>query len=251
MKNRSRFSFALVALIGVIGTCAAQNPPISASKAPAVAPVPALGRAAAPTVAVPVPVPVSPVSSPVASNPLGDGLPEDGTETLSNDNLVRAIARLKARQSVIESQQALDQALAEREKALLQGKLDRLKLQQQIANGGREPSRDAMGAIATGPSGRPSVPVMPPPPQPVVRSTYGYGASSYAEIYVGANKVMARPGTVLPLTGHRIVSISDGGVIVVDRRGRRGVWPVSGGIVSDIAPAVSSTPMGLPPAPSN
>lgn len=59
-----------------------------------------------------------------------------------------------------------------------------------------------------------------PAPQPFVNSIYSYDNKSYAEIFIGANKVVATEGTVL-VTGERVVSITPEGVVISGRKGRK------------------------------
>ena len=162
-------------------------------------------------------------------------------DTLSDDDLVRRSARLKAQLDVLQTESQVATARSNREAAQLEAQIKILELRAQVANNGRKPSDGPAPGTAAATAAVAAVQA----PQPVVRSIYGYGSNGYAEIYIGYDKVLATPGTVLS-TGHRVVEIGPSGVVVV-RNGRRQTLGVRG--AAGVVPVSASVPMGLPPAP--
>lgn len=249
MKKQTQIVLAIAAVLSLsTGAVVAQSTPPAASVPAAVTPTVAPASATAvpvapvvapaqPTVSVPVPV-VAPAPAPVSTvDPF----------SLTNDDLVRHLARLNAQKSVLQAEMSLDQARSSREAAALEGQIKLLELRAQVANGGKKPEDKPAAVPAAGGATGAATVVAYQAPQPVVRSVYGYGANGYAEIYVGTDKILATPGTVLS-TGHRVAEISANGVVLVKGK-RRETLPVRGsaGIVAPTAtiPAVQ----GLPPAP--
>lgn len=244
MKNRlnTRLAFA-VALALAAGMVHAQTSP---STTPSSADAPqAVGLAPA---EVSTPVEVSQVQAPStvvqsqgASSFSSMGLVDDD---LGNDDLVRDVARLRTREGRVEAMSDLEKAQLEREKGLIQARLDLLELQNLLANDGKDPAEETATQATLGAPGAASAPVAVYQPQPVVRSIYGHGDNSFAEIYIGSAKIVATKGTVLA-TGERVVDISPAGVVVV-KRGRRQILQVAGS--AGIQPASAAAP-GLPPRP--
>ena len=245
MKKNSKIFLALagtLALTSLTGAVVAQGagaPPAVAAPAPAPAPVAVVPApvqatpAAAPAVS---PAPAAPV---IATQPLA-------VDTLSDDDLVRRLARLNAQKDVLQAEMSLDRARASRQAAVLESQIKLLELQQQVANGGKKPeAREASTASSSAAAA--AAAFVYQAPQPAVRSVYGYGQNAYAEIYVGSDKILATPGTVLS-SGHRVVEIGPNGVVLV-KNGRRQTLPVRGSAGVQSTPVSNSVPMGLPPAP--
>lgn len=243
MKNRlnTRLAFA-VALALAAGMVHAQTSPTTTASpvdAPqAVGLVPA--EVSTPVEATQVQTPATVIENQGASSFSSMSLVD---EDMGNDDLVRDVARLRTREGRVEAMSDLEKAQLEREKGLIQARLDLLELRNLLANDGKAPSETPAQA-APGAPGAASAPVAVYQPQPVVRSIYGHGDNSFAEIYIGSAKIVATKGTVLA-TGERVVDISPAGVVVV-KRGRRQVLQVAGS--AGIQPASVAAP-GLPPRP--
>lgn len=256
MKKKSKLFLALagtLALTSLTGAVVAQNagaPPAGAVPAPAPAPtgIPVQAPAPTPVAVAPAPVQATPTSAPVvapapaapviATQPLA-------IDTLSDDDLVRRLARINAQKDVLQAEMSLDQARASRQAAVLESQIKLLELQQQVANGGKKP--EAREASAAASPAAAAAALVYQAPQPAVRSVYGYGQNAYAEVYVGSDKILATPGTVLS-SGHRVVEIGPNGVVLV-KNGRRQTLPVRGSAGVPSTPVSNSVPMGLPPAP--
>ena len=215
MKNRlqTRLAIALASTL-VAGLVQAQTTPS-----------PAEDQASTPAVAMPVASPApaaAPAVSQVPSTFSSGSLLDDH---LGNDDLVRDIARYRTREGRIDAMSDLEKAQLEREKARIQARLDLMELEATLARGGKkEEEKPAAPTPGTPEAAAAAAAVYQP--QPVVRSIYGQGGNSFAEIYIGATKIVATKGTVLA-TGERVVDISPSGVVVV-KRGRRQVLQVAG-----------------------
>lgn len=247
MKNHSKLFLAvasIVALAGLAGGVVAQGTgaaPVAPGPTgiPVAAPSPAAPAVPQVTPAQPVAATTSSVIAPASVAPTVSSI-----DTLDDDDLVRRIARLNAQKDVLQAEMSLDQARASRQAAVLESQIKTLELQSQVANGGKKPEAREGGSVSTG--GASGASVVYQAPQPAVRSVYGYGPNGYAEIYVGSDKILATPGTVLS-SGHRVAEIGPNGVVLI-KNGRRQNLPVRGsaGISSGVAPVA---PVGLPPAP--
>ena len=250
----------------LIGACALLSL-AAVAHAQSAAPAPGVAPASGSTVPPPALVlPVSPATDPLASPEPAQAVPAatsappaapetratspksralavstaglDRTALLSDDDLTREVARIRARIEVLDADQDLLQAQAAHELQRLQNELARRKLLDEMAGVGQDKT------ASTGTSASPSGVVVAVPVEvlPVVRSIYGYDGQSFAEIYVGGAKIIATEGTVLA-TGHRVVAIGPSGVELL-RKGRRSVLHVAGSAgINPISPA------GLPPSP--
>lgn len=256
MKKNSKLFLALagtLALTSLTGAVVAQGagaPPAGAVPAPAPAPtgIPVQAPAPTPVAVAPAPVQATPASAPAVAPAPAPAAPVIATQplaidTLSDDDLVRRLARLNAQKDVLQAEMSLDQARASRQAAVLESQIKLLELQQQVANGGKKPeAREASAAASPA-----AAAFVYQAPQPAVRSVYGYGENAYAEVYVGSDKILATPGTVLS-SGHRVVEIGPNGVVLV-KNGRRQTLPVRGSAGVPSTPVSNSVPVGLPPAP--
>lgn len=270
MKKHTPIFLALASLVvlsGLAGVVVAQGSPAVTPAAPAPAPSASSPRAAAPSVA-PAPSVTPPAIAPAPTTVAAPGLPNPAVgvpvmtavpspapstmpvtslpsiDAMDDDDLVRRLARVNAQRGVVQAEASLDQARLSSEAASLEGQIKILELRNQVANGGKKPEERApggAGAPASTPAQAAAI-LAYQAPQPAVRSIYGYGTNGYAEIYVGTDKVVATPGTVLS-TGHRVVNIGPNGVVVV-KNGRRQTLPVRGS-----AGTLPAIPTGLPPMP--
>lgn len=164
-----------------------------------------------------------------------------GPAVMSDDDLTREVARIRAHIEVLDANQDLLKAQAANDLQVIQNEIERRKLSDELAGMSRAPAASA-AAPAGGTTASASAAAAPVEIQPVVRSIYGYDGQSFAEIYIGGAKILATQGTVLA-TGHRVVAIGPGGVELL-RKGRRSVLHVAGSAgVNPVAPP------GLPPGP--
>lgn len=169
------------------------------------------------------PVPFHPMPSPL----------EVGDEDVRNDDLVRDIARYRTREGRLGAMTALETAHLQREKARIQARLELLEQQMLLASGGKSKEVEKQ-EVEEREAAQAAAPVYVPP-APVVRSIYGHGQNTFAEIYIGATKVIATPGTVLS-TGEKVIDITPSGVVVV-KGGRRQVLQVAGSAGVNPSPA--------------
>lgn len=226
MKNclKTRLSIA-VALLFTAGMVHAQAAPVESDLSPVAVAVPA------PAVEAPAPS-VEPVSPAFSSMNLFD-------QDIGNDDLVRDVARYRTREGRIDALSDLEKAQLEREKARIQSRLELLELQTLLANDGKVPE-EAPAEPAPGSPEAAALALAVYEPKPMVRSIYGHGNNSFAEIYIGSAKIVATQGTILA-TGERVVDISPAGVVVV-KGGRRQVLQVVG--------SAGVQPAALAPAPA-
>ena len=217
LTNRLACAIALTLMAGLAHAQSAPPPPM-VEAVPAAVAAPMAAPAPAPTSTPPAPV-VEQVAPAFSSMSVLD-------DHLGNDDLVRDIARYRTRESRIDAMSDLEKAQLEREKDRIQARLDLMELQALMANGGKKPEEKVADAPAPGTPAAAAAIAAAYQPQPVVRSIYGHGENSFAEIYIGSAKIVATKGTVLA-TGERIVDISPAGVVVI-KRGRRQVLQVVG-----------------------
>lgn len=217
------------------------QPPTVVAAPDTQAPAPAVSSA---------PVFTSPVQPVAASSPA----------ELSDDDLMRNLARLQARKAMVEAEGSLETAELNRQKNRLAGQAALTKAGAEAARiqedpfGEKAKARDEAAKLATvrasSPAGVARGGVAYGGPPTLVRSIYGYGDQAYAEMVIGYDKVLATPGTVLT-TGERVVSIGSGGVVVI-KNGKRRTLPVSGSAStsSAILPvSQTTTAPGLPSMP--
>lgn len=183
-------------------------------------------QASAPAVA-PVPSPAQMVT-PYTVPPSGPGIFQGSDQTF------REISYLTAEVDLIDARTKREEALKKQAEA--HGQLV------DIATG---KNKVAPGGQAGGPNATAAEPAKLTPEQeklaaqnklleearriaetPYVNSVYMYGDKAYAEIVLGSTWVMASNGTQL-LNGDKVVSISQSGVVVTGKKGRR-TLPVRG-----------------------
>lgn len=221
LTNRLACAIALTLVAGLAHAQSAPPPPMveavpTAEAVPMAAPAPTSAPA-------PASAPTAPVVEQVAQAFSSMSVLDDH---LGNDDLVRDIARYRTREGRIDAMSDLEKAQLEREKDRIQARLDLMELQALLANGGKKPEEKVAAAPEPGTPAAAAAIAAVYQPQPVVRSIYGHGENSFAEIYIGSAKIVATKGTVLA-TGERIVDISPAGVVVI-KRGRRQVLQVVG-----------------------
>lgn len=155
---------------------------------------------------------------------------------MRNDDLVRDIARYQTRESRIEAMIDLESAHLERERSRIQARLNLMEQHALLAAANRPPEeREREEAEQEAAEAEQAAAPVYVPPQPVVRSIYGHGDNSFAEIYIGATKIIATKGTVLS-TGERVIDITSSGVAVT-KDGRRQVLRVAGSAGIQAAPS--------------